>query len=237
METLYPPVRSINFTGNLSVTAKQCCEYCIGNQLEHYEITGGVATTALFVDYPSCGDAHEDIKFRLAMYDTNNPSTFDHFLSPRLQHWLELLGSIFRGYITSPDLAVTLNNTFKALYHAIRLDLGVIRPYQIYNNSTQFNASIADYVPHEKQLQDEAHELGARAARASRDYFDHVDLSNHTYSVHVPDILYLTSVFKLKPLPQAIAAVFVATFSMLSAIWAVFNFVASSFVTARSKHG
>jgi hypothetical protein len=117
----------------------------------------------------------------------------------------------------------------RALYHAIRLELGVIRPYQIYNNSTQFNASIADYKGD--------HDTGAHFARATRDYFRSVDLSNHTNSVYVPDIPYLTLVFKLKPLAQAITAVFVATFSMLSAIWAIFNFVASSFVTAKSKHG
>jgi hypothetical protein len=124
---------------------------------------------------------------------------------------------------------VALNNTFKALYHAVRLDLGVIRPNQIYNNSTRFNASIAD-------LGLEPHwQSGSRYARhAGR---PNIDLSDPTYSVHVPDILYLTPLFKLKPLPQAIAAVFVATFSMLSAAWAIFNFITSSVVTARCKHG
>jgi hypothetical protein len=70
-----------------------------------------------------------------------------------------------------------------------------------------------------------------------RDAIGKVDLSNSTYTVHVPDILYLTPVFKQKPLGQAISAVFVSTFSMLSAIWATFTLVASAIVTARSKPG
>ena len=112
-----------------------------------------------------------------------------------------------------------------ALYHAIRLDLGIILPNQIYNNSIRFNNSIVNF--------DSG--TGTRAARAAGR--PNVDLSQPVYSVHVPDILYLTPLFTLKPMPQAIAAVFVATFSMLSAVWAIFNFVTSSFVTARSKHG
>lgn len=55
--------------------------------------------------------------------------------------------------------------------------------------------------------------------------------------MHVPDLLYLTPLFKLKQPAQAITAVFVSTFTMLSAIWAIFNTVATSVIVRRSEHG
>ena len=134
--------------------------------------------------------------------------------------------------ISPPELPLVINNTLRALYHAIRLDLGVIRPNQIYNSPTRFNASIANWtLPVGKTAS------GADYTRTLRDAIGKVDLSNSTYMVHVPDILYFTPVFKQKPLGQAISAVFVSTFSMLSAIWAAFTFVASAVVTAKSKPG
>jgi hypothetical protein len=72
-------------------------------------------------------------------------------------------------------------------------------------------------------------------ARAGRDAVGNVDLSNFTS--HVPRVLYLKPMLKRKPLGQAIAAVFVSTFSMITAIKAVFTFVASSFVTVACKRG
>ena len=125
------------------------------------------------------------------------------------------------------------------MYHAVRLDLGVIRPNQIYNSSARFNASITNLTfPSNPDIPS-----FASSTLATRAKIDNVDLSNTTYSVHVPNILYYTSVFKIRPMPQAIAAVFVSTFSMLLASWHAFNFVTSSFVItqakpqARSKYG
>jgi hypothetical protein len=114
------------------------------------------------------------------------------------------------------------------MYHGIRLDLGVIRPNQIYNSSTRFNASIAN-------LPDKSSYVSQ--SRFLREAIDNVDISKSNYSVHVPVILYLTPQFKRKPVEQAIAAVFISTFTMLSAIWKAFNFVASSVVKERSKSG
>ena len=42
------------------------------------------------------------------------------------------------------NLSTTLNNTPRAIYHATRLNLGVIRSNQIYNSSARFNASITN---------------------------------------------------------------------------------------------
>ena len=129
---------------------------------------------------------------------------------------------------TTPNLPVAIINTLRAIYHGIRVDLGVISPNQIYNSPTRFNASIAT-------LPDPG--TDTFNVRPSRDAVGNVNLSNPIYTVHVPDILYLTPQFTLKPMAQAITAVFVSTFTMLSAIWSVFNFVASSIMKAKSKSG
>jgi hypothetical protein len=128
-------------------------------------------------------------------------------------------------------LALAINNTLKALYQGIRLDLGVIRPNQIFNSSAQFNACIVDFTLPDGSAS------AAGQARVARSTFSNFDLSNTTYSVHVPDVLYLTPVLKPKPMAQAITAVFVSTHSMLLAIWGAFSLIASYFATSRSKHG
>ena len=121
------------------------------------------------------------------------------------------------------DLAV--NNLRDAFYHAISLDLGIVYPNQIFGSPAVFNATIGE--------QDWPH-CNTNAARMLIGKLGRVDLSNLT---SVPITLYLASEYKRKPLGQAIAAVFVSAFSMLSAIWAVFNLVMSFVFTSRSKHG
>ena len=116
------------------------------------------------------------------------------------------------------------------------MDLGVIRPNQIYNNSTRFNASISDVIGYKDPVPGDTYP-SAHRTHIMHDSFGQIDLSNPVYSIHVPDILYNTPVFKLKPISQAIAAVFVSTFSMVTAVWAIFNFVASYIMTSKSKHG
>ena len=125
-----------------------------------------------------------------------------------------------------PQFPELYTNIIQAMYHAVRFDLGIIRPNQIYNSPARFNASI-----------NEIH-----YGDGSTNYDDmqrysvgDVDLSNSPK--RVPKILYLTSVIKRKPLGQAITAVFVATFTMLSAVWTVGSFIVSSFAGSRSKQG
>ena len=137
-------------------------------------------------------------------------------------------------FVNAPkDFSARNYNVLKALYHGIRLDIGVIRPNQIYNSPTQFNASIGeliDGIPN-------GYETSANMLRAQRDAVGNINLSRPPYNQRVPKVLYLTSGFTRKPLGQAIAAVFVATFSMMTALWHTVNFIASSLVTARSKQG
>jgi len=209
--------------GTIDIISKQCCTRCgdhthpslIGpDGLEKYEIISPDNHILLY-DHPSCDS--KDVEFKS-----------DFIANGNLFMFLQNIDDI----ISPPELPLVINNTIRALYHAIRLDLGVIRPNQIYNSPTRFNASIANWT-----LPVGETASGAYYTRTLRDAIGEVDLSNSTYMVHVPDILYFTPVFKQKPLGQAISAVFVSTFSMLSAIWAAFTFVASAIVTVRSKPG
>jgi hypothetical protein len=142
------------------------------------------------------------------------------------------VNQIFNGtFANAPeDFPALTYNVLRALYHGIRLDLGVIRPNQIYNSPTRFNASIST-IPLPPGVSK------ADIARSKRDAVGNVDLSTPPYNQRTPKLLYLTSVFTPKPLGQAIAAVFVATFSMMTALWHIVNFIASSLVTTRSKQG
>jgi len=70
-------------------------------------------------------------------------------------------------------------------------------------------------------------------ARANRVLVGDVDLSS--YNTRVPRILYLASEWKRKPSGQAFVAVFVSTFSMMMALWNVFNFAATCFATLNKE--
>jgi hypothetical protein len=131
---------------------------------------------------------------------------------------------------TTPQFPELSSNAVQALYHAVRVDLGIIRPNQIYSSPTLFNASISEIHP------DEHGNSETNRTRVERSPADRVGVDVE-FNRRVPNILYLTSMLKPKPLGQAIASVFVATFSMLTALWAACSFIASSFVTVRSKEG
>ena len=133
---------------------------------------------------------------------------------------------------TPPQFPELSSNAVQALYHAVRVDIGIIRPNQIYSSPTLFNASISEIRP------DEHGNSETNRTRTTRESFtrDYSDVSS-LLSRSVPNILYLAPMLKPKPLAQAFASVFVATFSMLAALWAVCHFIASSFITVRSKEG
>lgn len=122
----------------------------------------------------------------------------------------------FDNALPTFDLAV--NNLWDAFYHAISLDLGILYPNQIYSSPTEFNATIA------KQ---DWPDCNTNTAQMLMGNLGKGDLSNLT---SVPMTLYLALEYKCQPLGQAMAAVFVLAFSMLSVIWAVFNIVMQSFL-------
>ena len=242
-----------SYTGSLTVTFEQCCTTCgdpsyiSGNlnlpstpsPIEAYETASPnvISTSTLLHDHPSCDD--QEVMFKSSVQSFQPYSGYAQ--GAKLSVVTELLNnivSLFLGNLQSIDsfgmgtsLSTALNNTLRAIYHAVRLDLGVIRPNQIYNSSARFNASIAN-LTFPTSFNIASFVSSTFAYRAG---IGNVDLSNATYSVHVPNILYYTPAFKMKLLPQAIAAVFVSTFSMLLASWHAFNFVTSCFVKSQAR--
>jgi hypothetical protein len=82
-----------NFTGNLSVTAKQCCDVCWDRQgvpSEAYETFPGPVgfnetsyETLLLLEHPLCESSNEDVRLRLSASNVKEPwtSTLNHFLT------------------------------------------------------------------------------------------------------------------------------------------------------------
>ena len=148
-------------------------------------------------------------------------------------------------YGTPRVFLLAADNAAMVLFHALRLDLGIIFPNLIYNSPVQFNKTISNITlpmlytdpgdPTSSVLS-RGPGFESYAAMARAGYIRAVDFSSHN-GTHVPILTYLTQVYKLKPMPAAIAAVFIATFSMLSAVWTVFNLVAACLVKRRSPQG
>ncbi|KAJ7257524.1 hypothetical protein B0H12DRAFT_1070435 [Mycena haematopus] len=147
------------------------------------------------------------------------------------------------GYIGSQNLSVLdvpFQNLFQALYHLVRCDLGVILGNQIYSSPDMFNGSVVTIaVP--QDLLGQASPFGAitpsfadtmRAATSNEtlmaQWRDSVLAFNS--SNRVPVLEYLRPIPRLKPLGSAITSVFVATFTMVSAVWTIFSMVARSLV-------
>ena len=99
----------------------------------------------------------------------------------------------------SDDLGVACQNVLEAVYHLVRLDLGVVLENQIYNsNATLTMAAL------------------------------HKEVEFFKTSDRVPVMQYLRSTPRIKPLGSAITSVFVSTFAMLSALWTIFSIVAGA---------
>lgn len=140
-----------------------------------------------------------------------------------------LLGNMSPGSLDTPvslsGLDAMWQNLFQAVYHLVRLDLGVILENQIYNSPEMYNQTILG-VPSDV----------ASAANSSRESTSNVTLSAKWQkrveflqnSDRVPVMEYLRPVPRMKPLGSAITSVFVSTFAMLSAIWTVFSLIAGA---------
>ncbi|KAF8237978.1 hypothetical protein L208DRAFT_1457060 [Tricholoma matsutake] len=216
---------SPNWTlSGFDITYYPCCTTCNdvdGNKLEAHEIEASDRSRLIY-DHPACDD--QDVNFKLKsgarlLFQGQQRSGISYGTT---------INDFFSGtFANVPDEFPALNyNVLKAVYHGIRLDIGVIRPNQIYNSPTRFNASISKLVYSDAL---------ANVLRTQRDAVGNVNLSRPPYNQRVPEVLYLQSVFTPKPLGQAITAVFVATVSMITVLWHVANFIASSLVTARSR--
>jgi hypothetical protein len=135
----------------------------------------------------------------------------------------ELDGTSFAG------LNTLLHNLFQALYHTIRLDLGVSQPNQIYTSAEMYNQSISTvYIP--GVFSESAPNASACANTSRRDSSDLIALwtAEQQDVVRVPIMSYIRTVPRLKPLGAAITSVFVSTFAMVSVLWQVFSFIAAA---------
>ncbi|KAJ7831361.1 hypothetical protein B0H13DRAFT_2679343 [Mycena leptocephala] len=212
-------LRSGNLTA-FETTVRPCCD-CHGS---------GDATwnTEVFsLDYPPCSEAPASFLaldstvflqlpsaslFAIATW--NNP---DFFAAD------ELDGTSFAG------LNTLLHNLFQALYHTIRLDLGVSQPNQIYTSAEMYNQSISTvYIP--GVFSESAPNASACANTSRRDSSDLAVLwtAEQQDVVRVPIMSYIRTVPRLKPLGAAITSVFVSTFAMVSVLWQVFSFIAAA---------
>ncbi|KAK0237679.1 hypothetical protein EDD85DRAFT_951857 [Armillaria nabsnona] len=146
------------------------------------------------------------------------------------------------------NVQLVLQNALQAVYSAIRLDLGISPPNQIFASSIMFNKSISSVslfelwtngtdpprcavmdpdFPEETGVVYVVNDSYANCIRRAR---SEIPFWNYELGgSRVPAVPYLRPVFRRKPMLSAVSSVFVATFAMVSAAWSLFNFIAGSF--------
>ncbi|KAJ7798710.1 hypothetical protein B0H14DRAFT_3544229 [Mycena olivaceomarginata] len=126
------------------------------------------------------------------------------------------------GNVSTPDFTSAFQNVFQAIYHLVRLDLGVIIDNQIYNAPQMFNLSIMPVnISHSSSSYANGYRATTSNSTLMAQWRERVAFYNT--SDHVPVMDYLRPVPRLKPLGSAITSVFVSTFTMLSALWTIFS--------------
>ncbi|KAK7008546.1 hypothetical protein R3P38DRAFT_2791515 [Favolaschia claudopus] len=133
-----------------------------------------------------------------------------------------------KGYIGVNDLSALdtpFQNLFQIMYHLVRSDLGVVFNNQIFDSADMFNKSIlaldvpADLITYEVLLLARSDLLRLIQCGLLLEPNDDGRVAE-----------YLRPVSRRKSLGSAIVAVFVATFTMLSAVWTIFGLVAQGLV-------
>ncbi|KAJ7308603.1 hypothetical protein DFH08DRAFT_900405 [Mycena albidolilacea] len=198
------------------ITVRPCCD-CHGN-------ADATWNTGIFsLDYPPCSEAPASfLSFESYVYLNDLPfptwNNTDFFLA----EWNMFNGTSFAG------LNTVLHNFFQAMYHTIRLDLGVSQPNQIYMSADMYNRSISTvYIP------GLFYEGGPEEAFANSSlrYSSNLTIlwtAEQQDVVRVPIMSYVRTMPCLKPLGAAITSVFVSTFAMVSVLWQVFSFIAAA---------
>ncbi|KAF7336490.1 hypothetical protein MSAN_02303700 [Mycena sanguinolenta] len=138
----------------------------------------------------------------------------------------DFLAQCALGTISISNLGEAYKNLIQALYHLVRLDLGVILQNQIYNSPEMFNRTI---MPIEvANFYSRANEVRDLTCNATVMTQWQKDAEFFRTNERVPTLEYLRSVPRLKPLGSAVTAVFVSTFAMLSVMWTIFSLVAGA---------
>jgi hypothetical protein len=123
-------------------------------------------------------------------------------------------------------------NIFQAIYHFVRLDLGIVVDNQIYSSPQMFNLSImpANIPPNLYSGYYSPSAIDLRAATSNSTLMAQwrQRVAFYQNSDRVPIMDYLRPVPRLKPLASSITSVFVSTFAMLSVLWTIFSLGASA---------
>ncbi|KAF7326978.1 hypothetical protein MSAN_02493500 [Mycena sanguinolenta] len=138
----------------------------------------------------------------------------------------DLLANGNLGNISISDLDTVYENLLQAVYHLVRVDLGVFMDNQIYTSPEMFNHTImplnmGNYFTSANM----ARNWTSNATMMAQWQQDVEFFHNNN---RVPLLEYLRSVPHLKPLGSAVTSVFVSTFAMLSVMWTVFSLVAGA---------
>ncbi|KAJ6467441.1 hypothetical protein C8R45DRAFT_1106180 [Mycena sanguinolenta] len=133
------------------------------------------------------------------------------------------------GNISNASSGIVYENLIQALYHLVRLDLGVILDNQIYNSPEMFNRTIA-YTTNESW----ASEVRRSTSNATLMAQWEKDAEFFQRNKRVPALQYFRPAPHLKPLGSAVTSVFVSTFAMRSVMWTMFSLVAGALARANS---
>ncbi|KAJ6599783.1 hypothetical protein DFH09DRAFT_1271417 [Mycena vulgaris] len=139
------------------------------------------------------------------------------------------------------SLNTFFQNTFQALYHRVRLELGIVLENQIYGSPEMYNHSISNvYAPIppwaillNSYSSANRSRLSTSNATLMAQWKEFVKIFKD--SDQVPIMPYVRPVPRLKPLGSAMTSVFVSTFAMLSVLWTIFSIVAGAFAEFAGK--
>ncbi|KAJ7311656.1 hypothetical protein DFH08DRAFT_1087731 [Mycena albidolilacea] len=203
--------------GNITVTAHACC---------NCDPAGSPETTTLLE--PPCSSAPPQFVVTEAYFTLEDPINIDGTVVFRQIHPLmstdalkKLAGNL--GDLSARDFTRSFQNVFQAIYHLVRLDLGVIFDNQIYNSPQMFNLSIMPVNPPASYGSSSTNESRAATSNSTLMAQWRQRVAFYQNSDRVPIIDYLRPVPRLKPLGSAITSVFVSTFAMFSALWTIFS--------------
>ncbi|KAJ7803598.1 hypothetical protein B0H14DRAFT_2887287 [Mycena olivaceomarginata] len=200
---------------NITITAYVCCICVPGGSLE---------TTTLLEPPCSSTPPRFMVTDSEAYFTFKNPDVVVNQTHPLMSTGaLEILAGQL-GNVSTPDFTSAFQNIFQAIYHLVRLDLGVILDNQIYNSPQMFNLSIMPVnLPAGFGLTSSANQSRAATSNSTLMAQWRQRLAFYQTSDRVPVMDYLRPVPRLKPLGSAITSVFVSMFAMLSALWTIFS--------------
>ncbi|KAJ7858640.1 hypothetical protein B0H14DRAFT_3135416 [Mycena olivaceomarginata] len=212
------PHGSIGNLTDFEITVRPCCD-CHGN---------GDATwnTGVFsLDYPPCSDTPASfLSFGSAVYLGKG----DKYLMSNNTDFFPADDLNTLDETSFVGLNTLLRNLFQAVYHSIRLDLGILQPNQIFKSPDMYTRSISTvYIPG-VFFNGATVEAYANYSRQASSQLTNIWTAEQQDVVRVPFMSYIRPVPRLKPLGAAITSVFVSTFAMISVLWQVFSLIAAA---------